>query len=658
MRSEKQIFNDLESLCQSPGYAHVIAYLCERNNYVHYSDALKVEHIQEQYDPERVIRSEISLLIGLMCKSFPLNLILPPPQILQEYIERTLVLLKELHQSVLSPIDVSLRNQEAFPDIFKSGQVLREAIFYSGESAYHFQYRDFSRLKYKKDNHWFIENKGCSVEQIITVFKAIEQFQLDKINYTFHEMRYKHPSKWTMLPGFIFSSEDIANLSNMEIAIVRNVIKAFTLSFDQAVSSFKEMDDFNLVNAYPIIPLEKNEYLLFQNYSLVSALYETPFFWFLNDKNYKNIAMTHRGEFTENFAYERLKLVFGRNNVFKNIDIRDNNNNKLGEIDVLVIFSSRAIILQAKAKKLTIQARKGNDLSLQEDFKHAVQDAYDQTILCGELLLNEKTKLILSSGNELQINRDFVEIYPICLIAEHYPALAMQVRQFLQQNISHIMKPAFVIDIFCLDVLAEMLSSPLYFLSYLNRRVLYFDKVYSSHELTILSYHLKYNLWFNEENQFIHLGDDIGAELDLVMLSRREGISKHDILDGILTRFKETFFHQLLYYIETSEKSEMFDLGLMLLTLNENSIHLINHSVKLIQEQGKQDRKHHDFTLVVRDNEGLTIHCNNDPFPIALERLIRHCEWRKYLHKSSRWFGLCIDINNANIRFSINKNSA
>ena len=40
-----------------------------------------------------------------------------------------------------------------------------------------------------------------------------------------------------------------------------------------------------------------------------------------------------------------------------------------GEIDVLVLFANRAIVLQAKSKKLTLESRKGNDLAIKKDFK-------------------------------------------------------------------------------------------------------------------------------------------------------------------------------------------------------------------------------------------------------------------------------------------------
>ena len=68
-RDEKAIFDDLEALCQQPGYAHIIAYFCFRDNSI-FSDSKQAtkDAILEKYNQNRLIRNEISLLIGLMCK--------------------------------------------------------------------------------------------------------------------------------------------------------------------------------------------------------------------------------------------------------------------------------------------------------------------------------------------------------------------------------------------------------------------------------------------------------------------------------------------------------------------------------------------------------------------------------------------------------------
>ena len=94
--------------------------------------------------------------------------------------------------------------------------------------------------------------------------------------------------------------------------------------------------------------------------------------------------MKNRGLFTEEFVAERLRTVFGADKVFRNVNIWDTKarKKKLGEIDTLILIADRAVIFQEKSKKLTLEARKGNDLQLQADFKAAVQDAYDQAFEC------------------------------------------------------------------------------------------------------------------------------------------------------------------------------------------------------------------------------------------------------------------------------------
>ena len=387
----------------------------------------------------------------------------------------------------------------------------------------------------------------------------------------------------------------------------------------------------------------------------MEALYETPFFWFHADDEYQPIAMQHRGEFTEAFSAERLKLVFGENRVFVNIDIYDSKKNRAGEIDVLVVFGNRAILLQAKSKKLTIAARKGNDNSLQDDFKKAIQDAYDQAYLCATLLTDKNYKLIDKKGNELNINRDYKEIYPFCVVSDHYPALSFQARQFLESQETKYIKSPFVMDVFFLDVLTEMLQSPLHFLSYVNRRTSYGEKILSTHELTILSYHLKQNLFMDGEFDMITLEDDICADLDLAMMVRREGISGSDVPEGILTKYKGTEFDQIIKDINKLEHPATIDLGFMLLTLGGDSIEVINDGVSQMIQLGKRDGKHHDLTVGIGEGKtGLTIHCNDDHASISGPRLERHCERRKYTQKANSWFGVCIGQAVPRLRFGVN----
>jgi len=654
VRKESEIFSELAEICASPGYVHVIAYLCYKNNLIQYVDTLTPEDMLQQSSRDMCVRTEISTLIGLACKK-QLNIDLPLPELMQRYIDKTHSLLKEIHQSMMpleyifDPNKVGDQNFNPFRD----GLVLREPIFYGGESAYDFQYRDLSKTKYKKDNDWFLKNKGFSTQQLIDVVMSIQSLQNNKANNVMQGLSDESLDELTVLPAFRFTAKEVSDISNIEIDTVRLLIESFVspIGMDQ----FSSLDDFNPKNAYPIIQISEDEYLLFQIYSLTQALYETPFFWFNDDAAYRSMAMQHRGDFTENFSAERLKLVFGEDRVFSNIDIYESKR-KVGEIDVLVIFADRAIILQAKSKKLTIASRKGNDNSLQFDFKKAIQDAYDQAFLCAKLLNEKNYKLVDKSGNELNINREYREIYPFCVVSDHYPALSFQVRQFLEFQETKNIKPPFVMDVFLLDVMTEMLQSPLHFLSYVNRRVSYGEKILSTHELTILSYHLKNNLWVDDEYAMLTLADDISIDLDIAMQTRRNGAPGSATLEGILTKYRGTVFDQIIRYIDKIEHSAIISLGFALLSLDGDTIETINNSVAELIKRGRKDGQHHDLTLAMSEGgSGLTIHCNDDHESISRPRLESHCEQRKYTQKASSWFGICIGQKVSRLRFGINK---
>ena len=101
IRDEGVVFSELANLCKSSGYIHAIAYLCFRYNTIVYAGTVSTEEVLQQYSMERPIRTEISTLIGLTCKSELITEI-PSPQKLQKYIDKTEALLKEIHHSIMA----------------------------------------------------------------------------------------------------------------------------------------------------------------------------------------------------------------------------------------------------------------------------------------------------------------------------------------------------------------------------------------------------------------------------------------------------------------------------------------------------------------------------------------------------------------------------
>lgn len=650
-RTEAEVFADLAALARAPGYVHAITEICFRDNLVAYSKEMKASDLQKLFGKERLIRTEITTILGLLARG-PIDSTQPPANTVREYIDRTDRLMQELHQAMGSPMLAAMmgakKAEGPSADVWR-GEALREPIFYGGEGAYSFQYRDFVLEKYSADDPWIINNKGFSIAHAPNIARTMCALLDEKMTQIFAESKKSGvpPASW--FPAFEQSPNEIAGHSGVPIEQVRAFIDAFTMRGDN--SQFQAVSDFNALTATPLLSTEGVRFLLFSHYSIYEPLYESPFYWMIADRTYQATAAQNRGAFVEAFAARRLATVFGPQRVYKNVELRQSKAAVVGEIDVLVVFGDRLIIVQAKSKKLTLEARRGNDGQLQKDFGDAIQDSYDQAWICAQAALAGDCKLLDAKGAEISLPHPPKEILIFNIVAEHYPALAFQARQFLRyQTSDHVLAP-FVMDVFLLDALTEMLDTPLRLLSYAKLRVANNERLSMSHEHTALSFHLKRNLWLEEKFDMVMLEDDIAIDLDLAMTVRRENIAGSRTPEGILTRFAGTTFEHLIFQIENRAEPATLELGFLLLTLGEDTCRNIDGGLKAITGRTRTDRKTHDFSIA-GDYGGLTFHCTPVPSDDAVEKLHAYCERRKYAQRARHWFGLSLDPK-ADLKFGI-----
>lgn len=458
---------------------HALAYLCFRDNVITYAGAMTEDDMRKMFEPSRLIRTEINTLMGMMVKA-PIDWNLPDPKTVQELAKNTERLLEELHHALSFSMSGRLLVEAAEAGSFEPfgrGATLREPIFYSGESAYDFQYVDLAARKYAADEAWLLEQRGFSIAQACAVARALGQTQSDQHATVRDQMRRLHPDQWTMLPLFAVAASEVAARAGLDPALTERILLAFTFSADARNEGFQVLQDFNAIASTPLLRVPDGRFLSLQAYALAESLYETPFYWMAQDKAYLPALTEHRGDFTESFVAERLALVFGRDRVFTNVDIHETKATRIGEIDVLVVWGDRALVVQTKSKRLTVEARKGNDPVLRDDFKKSVQDAYDQAASCASCLGDTRYRLTTADGAEVALPYELREIYPLCVISDHYPALSFQARQFLKTIDASRLQPPLVLDVFTIDTMTEMLQSPLHFLSYVNRRGLYADQI-------------------------------------------------------------------------------------------------------------------------------------------------------------------------------------
>ncbi|OCH59765.1 prepilin peptidase [Aliivibrio fischeri] len=654
MRSEQEIFNELESLALEPNFWELIAFFCWKDTFIHIKgEKLEAGVFTQSFSHEKLSRTELSTLIGIACKN---NTEINGTDIkhddLIEKAQNVWNLLDELHHSFIPQIDVGELASGTTSDSSRRSSFMREAIFYGGEGAFKHQYRDFSKLRYINDDKWLEENKGFNTQQVVDVISAIDEVQV--INANNYMQSDKREGNSDYLSIFTFSLDEIVQKVKDSEEVVKKIINAFSAFSNEGMDCFNSVDDFNHRNAFPIIKRSESTYVSFQSYSLWESLYESPFFWFNDDKSYRSNASKNRGAFTEDFTAERLACVFGHENVFTNIDIFDGKD-KACEIDVLVTFGEFAIVVQAKSKKLTISARKGNSQQLDSDFKNAVQNAYNQALQCSQLLQQDGLIFKKETGEEVLISSKLTAIFPICIVSDHYPALAAQARHFLTYEVTDIIKHPYVMDVFLLDMITEMLDTPILILDYLMKRSNFGETILSNHELVILATYIKQNLYFDENPDLVMLDEDISGELELAMLARRDELEEElKTPEGILTVYDGTHIGSILTDLAHSKEYSLQALGFFILSISGDTIERINNHLDEMIKKFQIDKCNHDMTLYFSEGKtGLTIHCNDNETKVAYESLLTHCDKRKYSCKADVWHGIHFSPTELTFTFTI-----
>lgn len=640
-RSEAEILDELESICTSSGYVHSLCFIIWTENFISFNDKLTSENFSKMYSNDHILRSEISLLARLMASS-KIDYTLPSPQKIQSYIDDSEKLLKELHMTLIMPwTEIAKKLLETGENIstLEIGPQSREPIFYSGESAYLFQYKAFSLDRYSNDVNWLNKNIGFSPKDAMNVYDKIHEIQLKTFKKLHDEVTLESIDSLTLISAFKFSIIQIAIETGISENIVRSIVQKFSYSNLPIKQKYRQIGAWNELSTFPIIPINSDEFLLLQSYCLAESAYESPFYWMQNDRSYRNIASDHRGQFTETFSANRLVSVFGAANVWRNITILDNRNETVGEIDVLIIYVDRAIILQAKSKRLTEAARKGNEQALKTDIEKAICDAYTQGFQCGNFLIDKKYKFKDGNGIEISFTQNYSEIFLMCVVSDYFPGLPFLIDKFIKPIDHPVIRAPYVIDIFLLDVLCELLENPLYFFSFLNRRHKYSKKIHASSEIAILAFHLGHNLWFDDGMDFINLGEDFSANIDVAMYARRDNLPAQRTPDGILTKFRNSIFGNVLDQIAKLETPGALDLGYVLLEANEETANNFSDAAMHIFSQTQITRRIHDFTIMFQDS-GITVHCGFSGDDKALERLRTHCEMAKYRAKAEKWYGI------------------
>ena len=483
-RNRADIILDLERLTREEGFLYTFCALVVDSLFFPATEASEIDW------HERLNTQELSYLLGLMVKN-PINEDhLPTFHRYQRQFTSARRLMEELHETYLSNAISRIINrtmqttmpEEANASDFNDDAMV-EAMFYGSNSAHDISYLEVAAKRYKQDADWLQDYLGVPLEEAIAIAQRIKELTPTKYNNRSYPKSFQDHCR-QLLSVFTFHLNDISTGDKSRIT---KCLDAFTSIPGQTNVAFNEPGQYNAVQSSPLIKLSDDRFFVPVVFDLTESIYLSPFYWMREDESYRDRALQNRGDATERITVEYIIGVFGQENVHSGVIIKEGKR-QFAEIDVLVVHCNKAIVIQAKSKKLTIEARVGNVEALKRDFEDAVQKAFEQGLKCRNALLANEDFDFQWNNEPLAISDSIDEVFIVCLTGDDYPALASQFRKYLSKSEQEPYPVA--INMFDLIYLTYYLSVPIDFLYYLRQRSQHSNYLYSDSELSFLAFHL------------------------------------------------------------------------------------------------------------------------------------------------------------------------
>jgi hypothetical protein len=641
---KEEILQKLEDIASAPGFIYTLSFLLVKDLFLDPSELADIDW------QEKLSYQELALLIGLMVKH-EVTLTYPDEQQCQSDISQVDVLFQQLHFAHAKPLFDHLtedhaaalqtmtdeQKETAFRNLFGSGQMMQEPIFYSGSGAYDFQYKELAVKKYAYDAAWIKKEKGFSIARATQIATDLKSLAGKK-----HGM-IKKPSSFEDYCRQIFGifCLSLQDLSGGDEAEDKSFLAAFSFKPGTVNENLQALGQYNALSSHPIISLEENLFYLPVHYLLVESLYESPFYWTLNT-SYEPQASNNRGKATEDIAYDMLLPVFGAG-LFKNITIQRSKGQDATDIDILAVAGNKAIVFQAKSKRLTELARRGDTARLKKDFDEAVQAAYNQGLICRQAILNNNSRLVDATGTELTLNEAINEVYLVCVTSDNYPAIKNQVDMYLSRQPGD--PHPICMSVFDLDIIAYYLADPFEFLYYIRQRINHYTYFKAASEVAFLGFHLNQKLFASEDAQQIAIDEGFAQLIDAHFPTVKGHQPTTAAVERLQTKWKNAKFNKLIQEVKDTHESGFTDAIFFLYDLSGSGADELIKAMERTITWTKRDGQHHDFSIIYGKNtSGITFFCQQGTPDTLGPRLMQLAMARKYKTKADLWLALGSNI--------------
>lgn len=470
---------------------------------------------------EKLNENEFLFVLGLWIKNIDKESSISNFDDVLTATKRLRELLEQLHNTFL-PVNITQKTDSystEFPLRNLDGNWSKENIFYTGSGAYDLQIIQFIEPKYRYDRQWILSNKNVDINIFMSFFIDIKRMMIKHVEFI-----KRHIKDRSFSPPDIFTI-NVASLIRINPQYTQ-IIKEFSFPIEQPIKvDINDIGDYNPISSKPIIRLDDNHIFIPNLPLLATALYETPYYWIGEDKDYyEHYGKDNRGKAAEEITRDLLARVFSKERTYKNVEIRKNSKAVIAEIDVLVIYDNIAIIVQVKSKRLTEKSKQGDETSIQTDFMQAVKKAYEQAERSEDALLNKENKCYIKKK---QIDVSHIDTcIKLSITLDFFPAVDNIAKRELG-----IRPQLLALSIFDLDMLTSYIPDASKLIEYFRYRSTHRGFLQTDNEACYLGFYLKTGFKnYDDGCSFILINSSAALIIDQIMYK--------DLMDKYLPEFK------------------------------------------------------------------------------------------------------------------------
>lgn len=599
MRSEHDIIVDLEKLSQEEGFVYTFSTLAFTSLWAAPEEYSEIDWTR------RPNHQELAFLLGLMAKH-PITLASPPTEdLLGAQWEKAVDLLNELHTAYSSSLDNSFPwvttdhsiekgsdTEEPTKRLPITGRRMTEAIFYGEEVAHESQYLEMALERYASDSDWIEEYLGCGLDAIVEISLNLRDLLREKAQRIEYEESLAEFCG-QFLKVFSFRLDELREVGeNAKDAFIKN----FCVVPGGVNPDLFSIGSRNSVLTSPVLQIDDESLFFPIQFYLAKSIYESPSYWMSQDIEYEKKRAKNRGSATEELTYGLLKGVFGERNTYRNVHVKRGKKD-VNEIDVLAVKGNKAVVVQCKSKRLTVESRKGADDQLLGDFEKAVQGAYEQALLSRQAVIDPEVQLFSTEGQPIKLEESIDDAYIICVTGDHYPVLPLHVAIYLRKE--EIDPHPIVLSIFELDIICFYLHDPIDLLYYLRQRTKYADRYRSISEKALLGYHLKQRLLPPDNEYTIAVDQDVAQLIDSDFAVAKRFLPEHKGAREQLNGWQNPDFQDLVRCLRGMHLPELTDAIFLLCDLAGSRADSILDGFARIRKRTLTDGKIHDLCLQI-----------------------------------------------------------